>query len=53
MGKVCTIPLLKILEDLPGTDGVAEELDGDDGTIPGRDGDEADQVRRVIITANS
>ncbi len=47
------IPLLKILEDLPGTDGVAEELDGDDGTIPGREEDEADQVRRVIITANS
>jgi len=47
------IPLLKILEDLPGTDGVAEELDRDDGTIPSREGDEADQVRRVIITANS
>jgi len=47
------IPLLKILEDLPGAEGVAEQLDGGDGTIPGREGDEAGQVRRVIITANS
>jgi vacuolar-type H+-ATPase subunit H len=47
------ILLLNILRDLPGADGVAEELDGDDGTFPSREGDEADQVRRVIITASS
>ena len=47
------IPLLSVVQELPGVHQVSEELPGSESAVPGRRGGEEPHLRRIVVTTRS
>jgi hypothetical protein len=47
------IPLLNVVQELPGVHQVSEELPGSESSVPGRRSGEDPQLRRIIVTTKA